>query len=91
MAKGRSSQIHAGMLAPVVLAVQFANSKYDGDDDEGDNGEAPGGRKHEDQHHARLSHTPQRNIQVQTHLVGHCRGVGCKPAVQQLHVNSLLL
>ena len=57
------------MLVPVVLAVKFTNSKYDGDDDEGDHGEAPGRGKHEDQHHARLSHTPQCNIQIQAHLV----------------------
>lgn len=55
--------------SPVVLAVQLADGQDEGDDDEGDDSEAPGGGKHEDQHHGRLSHTPQRHIQVQAHLV----------------------
>ena len=58
-----------GTSVPVVLAIELTNCKDDGDDDEGDNGEAPGGGKHEDQHHARLSHTPECNIQIQAHLV----------------------
>ena len=63
------SKILTGMPVPIVLAVQFANSQDDGDDDEGDNSEAPGGGKHEDQDHACLSYTPQSNVQVQAHLV----------------------
>ncbi len=54
---------------PVVLAVELADGQDDRDDDEGDNSEAPGGGKHEDQHHGRLSHAPQGHIQVQAHLV----------------------
>ena len=58
-----------GISVPVVLAIELANGKDDRNDDEGDDGEAPGGSEHEDQHHARLSHTPQSNIQVEAHLV----------------------
>lgn len=54
---------------PVVLAIQLTDGKDHRNDDEGDDGEAPGGSKHEDQHHARLSHTPQSDIEVQAHLV----------------------
>ena len=70
-----------GISVPVVLAIELANGKDDRNDDEGDDGEAPGGSEHEDQHHARLSHTPQSNIQVEAHLVRYCCGVCCKPAI----------
>ena len=65
---------------PDVLAIQLGDSQNDRDDDEGDDSEAPGGCKHEEEHHRSLSHAPQTHIHVQAHLIRYSGCVSCQPA-----------
>lgn len=68
--------IHTKTHATRATQAHLADDDDHGHEDEGDDGEAPGGAEHEEEHHAGLGGAAQQHVHIQADLAGRRGGRG---------------